>query len=181
VHNLDPPDNIDCFNMVRTPNKQNGNLLRELCTNFDLVDPFRILHGDKIQYSYSPFGSVRSNKSRIDFFIVSSGLLSTVNQCSILECKLGKVFDHFPISLGIGNNGKSRKEKKLTSLYLEDTLLKNCVTLSAMQVYSAATCPITHSVVLGHLRDSINSLTANIRECCALRKEIALTNPSLSS
>jgi exonuclease III len=176
--NLDPPNNIDCFNMVRTPNKQNGNLLREMCTNFDLVDPFRILHGDKIQYSYSPFGSVRSNRSRIDFFIVSSGLLCTVNQCSILECKLGKGFDNFPISLGIGNNVQSRKEKKLTSLNLEDTLLKNCVTLSAMQVYSAAICPNTHLEVLGHLRDSINRLTANIRECCVLRKEIALSNPS---
>jgi exonuclease III len=179
--NTDPPHNIDCLNMLRAPNKQNGALLRSLCHDFDLIDPFRILHPEKMQYSYSPFGTVRSNKSRIDFFVISSNMLRTVNQCRILEYKLGRGFDHFPIFLNFGVQNGMEKAKKLTNLFLDDELLQNSVTLSALQVYSAALCPETHQEIRVQLRDIINRLTANVKECCNFRKIIAAGDESLEN
>jgi exonuclease III len=83
--NAYPEDNIDIRNMARTPNQANGRLLAELCVKHNLTDPYWLLHPEKIQFSYSPFGTVRKNKSRIDFFVVSSCLASNIKDCSIAE------------------------------------------------------------------------------------------------
>jgi hypothetical protein len=68
---LDPqpiPQNIDVLNMVSIPNPVNGNLLREMCANHSMSDPFRVLYPNKKDYTYSPFGDTRKNRSRLDFF-----------------------------------------------------------------------------------------------------------------
>jgi exonuclease III len=62
--------NIDVLGMARTPNIINGALLKELAEKHNLTDPFRILNPTKQSFSYSPFGSTRQNKSRLDFFVV---------------------------------------------------------------------------------------------------------------
>jgi hypothetical protein len=44
---LDPqpiPQNIDVLNIVSIPNPVNGNLLRDMCANHSMSDPFRVLY-----------------------------------------------------------------------------------------------------------------------------------------
>jgi exonuclease III len=65
--NSHPPGNIDILKMARAPNNANGRLLRELANKFNLTDPFRALYPEKIAFTYSPFGTQRKNKSRLDF------------------------------------------------------------------------------------------------------------------
>ncbi len=68
---LDPlpiPQNIDVINMVGIPNQVNGTLLREMCATNNLSDPYRTLYPNKKDYTYTPFGDLRKNRSRLDFF-----------------------------------------------------------------------------------------------------------------
>jgi len=72
--NSPPQYNIDIINMVNVPNIVNSNLLEELCTDMRLSDPFRTLYPTRIDFTYTPFGVMRNNRSRIDFFMVSDNL-----------------------------------------------------------------------------------------------------------
>jgi exonuclease III len=61
-------DNIDTFHMAGLPNPKNSELLEQLCRSFSLYDPYRVLFPTRKDYTYSPFGTVRLNRSRLDFF-----------------------------------------------------------------------------------------------------------------
>jgi exonuclease III len=87
--------------MGRTPNKANGTLLKELANKHDLTDPFRVLFPTKKSFSYLPFGNTRQNKSRLDFFVVSTALLSGIHDVGVFPSKLSSQFDHKPVFLKI--------------------------------------------------------------------------------
>jgi exonuclease III len=95
--NSPPETNIDVHNMARTPNAANGKLLRNMAELFALTDPFRAINPNKSAFSYSPFGTQRKNCSRIDFFLISTDLLSAVTKCDIFSAQLSNMFDHKPI------------------------------------------------------------------------------------
>jgi exonuclease III len=103
-----PPNNIDIANMARTPNAANGNLLKELANRFELIDPFRVLFPGKICFSYSPFGTQRKNRSRLDFFLVSSRIMSSILDSGIFSAPLSSMFDHKPVFLTFTNVGTEK-------------------------------------------------------------------------
>ncbi len=101
---LDPlpvQHNIDVINMAAVPNPANSNLLREMCEAKDLCDPYRVLYPTKRDYSYTPFGDTRKNRSRLDFFLISNNLIPALELCSISPSVLCAHFDHKNISLAI--------------------------------------------------------------------------------
>jgi exonuclease III len=61
-------ENPDIINMSDLPNSKHAKLVRNICNEFKLTDPFRILWPNKIDFSYAPWGNVRNNRSRLDFF-----------------------------------------------------------------------------------------------------------------
>jgi exonuclease III len=69
-------NNIDCLHMKDVPNLRHSIYLNEMCSALEITDPFRHLHPNKKSYSYWLFGSLRKNRSRIDFFLTSISLLS---------------------------------------------------------------------------------------------------------
>jgi exonuclease III len=83
---LDPQPvqyNIDILNMAAIPNAVNSGLLRDMCTHHNLSDPFRVLYPNKKDYTYSPFGDIQRNRSRLDFFLISNNLIPSVDHCRI--------------------------------------------------------------------------------------------------
>jgi exonuclease III len=92
--NRPPQYNIDIINMVSVPNAVNSNLLEELCTDLMLSDPYRTLYPTRIDFTYSPFGLTRNNRSRIDFFIVSNNLIPMLDECTISNTETTSLFDH---------------------------------------------------------------------------------------
>jgi exonuclease III len=67
---MDPvPDNLDCFRMQDIPSLHRSRELNSLKDNFDLIDPYRVLNPLLTDYTYEPHGTVRKNRSRIDFFL----------------------------------------------------------------------------------------------------------------
>jgi exonuclease III len=66
--NLPVDLNPDCFNMANVPNLRHANLLKDMCSNLSLCDPFRALHPVERRFSFLPRSAGAVNKSRIDFF-----------------------------------------------------------------------------------------------------------------
>ena len=136
-------NNIDTLEMVSVPNPVNSGLLGTLCGNHSLTDPFRILHPMKRDFSYSPFGTQRANRSRIDFFITSSNLIPFINECNISSAPLCALFDHKNISLKLGTcERKIKKSKRLTNMFLDSRYLELCTTMAAIRTHIVAIDPM---------------------------------------
>ena len=97
-----PESNIDLYNMQNIPNKCNRDLLREMARNFSLFDPTRVLYPDKKIYTYSPFGNMRKNRSRLDFFLLSGELLPALAECKPSIISATNLFDHRMVALSMG-------------------------------------------------------------------------------
>jgi hypothetical protein len=89
-----PQYNIDIINMVSVPNVANSNLLDELCIDLALSNPYCTLYPTQVDFTYSPFGTTRMNRSRIDFFIVSNNLILLLEDCTISPTVSTSLFDH---------------------------------------------------------------------------------------
>jgi hypothetical protein len=171
--NMDPLDNIDVSGMVRAPNMANGRLLKELAERHGLTDPFRIMYPTKKSFSYSPFGTSRQNRSRIDFFIVSIGMLGGIFDCGIYPAKLSKQFDHKPIFLSF-RPGENRKQHGLRNWFLDDDMVRMSTELAALQSYSTFIDRNEHPDTVERLTECINSMTANIIQCLSIKRKHAL-------
>jgi exonuclease III len=84
TYSSDPvPDNIDCFNMTRPPNITHSRKINEICDQYNLVDPYRLMNPDLQEFTYSPRSIAMKNQSRLDFFLVSETILDSVSSCKI--------------------------------------------------------------------------------------------------
>jgi exonuclease III len=78
--------NLDCYNMLDLPNKRHSDYLEQFCEDLGIQDPYRALNPVRREYTYSPFGILRENRSRIDFFLVSNSLIPHISTCEIAHC-----------------------------------------------------------------------------------------------
>jgi exonuclease III len=139
---LDPQpvqSNIDVNNMAAIPNAVNSGLLREMCTSHNLSDPFRVLYPNKKDYSYTPFGDIRRNRSRLNFFLISNNLIPAVDHCLISPSVLCSQFDHKNVLLSLNcKTDPAPKKKKLTNSFLNSRYIGLSITASAIESYVAA-------------------------------------------
>jgi hypothetical protein len=128
--------NIDTFHMSGLPNPKNSELLEDLCREFSLLDPYRVLYPYKRDYTYSPFGTVRLNRSCIDFYLISATMIDSINDCVIAESMACKLFDHKQVSLYL-NNPRIRKIKtdRLSNSYLSENLLRFSVEIATHRAH----------------------------------------------
>jgi exonuclease III len=94
-----PDFNIDILNMKNLPNRQHTELLGELMLDIGLSEPYRLLHQEKVEFTYVPRSDAMNNKSRIDFFLISDDLCANVSECYISDTLQNKLFDHKAIFL----------------------------------------------------------------------------------
>jgi hypothetical protein len=132
IHN-----NIDVFQMAGLPNPKNSELLESMCTEFDLVDPFRVLYPLRRDFTYMPFGTVRLNRSRLDFFVMSSNLIPVLGDCKIASTVSGKMFDHKQVSLLLHTAPSiiSKKSPVLNNSFLNDAALICAVEIAARKTH----------------------------------------------
>ena len=129
--------NIDTFNMQSIPNKVNCNLLRNMCEDLSLLDPTRVLYPNSRIYTYSPFGNLRSNRSRLDFFVISENLLPALLACKPALVPTINLFDHNPVVLRLGQADLSgtKPPAKLRNSNLDNSYLRYSVLLAAYNCY----------------------------------------------
>jgi exonuclease III len=130
----DPESNLDVYLMRDIPNLSMNKKLGELMAKWILTDPYRIQNPDPGGYSYAPFGTMRKNRSRLDFFIVSTSLLNNIINANIRPGRLCKLFDHstIDIALGIRGNKVTGKSRYIKSCMYGDSAFCLSVKLGAV-------------------------------------------------
>ena len=76
------------------------NSFDQILNNLNLIDVYRFLYPDKIEYTYWTYKFKAREKNigwRIDYFLVSKKLIKKIINCSIIQNILGS--DHAPIEL----------------------------------------------------------------------------------
>ena len=133
----DKNSNIDTFNMQTIPNKINCNLLQNMCEDLSLLDPTRVLYPNSHIYTYSPFGKLRSNRSRLDFFVISKNLLPALLECKPALVPTINLFDHSPVVLRLGQADLpgTKPPAKLRNSNLDNSYLRHSVLLAAYNCY----------------------------------------------
>jgi hypothetical protein len=114
----DPSKNHDVLYMKSIPSKIRSGWLNDICTGFELLDPFRAFHPTRRDYTYIPRGN-KKNRSRLDFFVISNNILPFVQRCEIASSVSISLFDHKPIFLDFTKNKVSSK------LFINLTILNN--------------------------------------------------------
>jgi len=127
--------NIDTFHMAGLPNPQNGSFLGMLCDRLDLLDPYRSLYPNKREFTYQPFGNVRLNRSRIDFFCVSSSMLDALADCNISSSVLCSLFDHRNIKILFDTDPVPNKSRALSNRFLDSKILKFVIQISSYRCH----------------------------------------------
>jgi exonuclease III len=123
LDNNSPDSNIDLLNMSGIPNPPNSCKLNSIIRARGLVDPYRMLHPTRRDFTYSPFGTIRRNKSRLDFFLISEGMISKIQECKIHQGRLCKLFDHHMVQLCLGESGAGKQGKNINNQKLKNFCL----------------------------------------------------------
>ena len=127
-------NNPDIINMAAVPNLPNSKLLKNICRDFSLTDPFRVIWPLRQDFSYIPRDLNRVNRSRLDFFLVSKSVCSHVKACDIYPTVQSKLFDHKAISLQFGPCTKFPSVPTIASNILNDPDLDIIMSLSALEI-----------------------------------------------
>jgi len=165
--------NIDTFQMANIPNQKNSELLENLASEVGLFDPYRVLYPTKRNFTYSPFGHVRLNRSRLDFFVVSANVLQDITDCSCDSAVSLKLFDHKSVSLILGNVKQFTKPPpKLKNSNLEHPFVKHSVTIAAILCHTVSLKVNETCNVLGQYNRIIADMRAKIGTSKALLADL---------
>jgi exonuclease III len=127
--------NIDTINMRSPPNIRHSQLLKKLCEDLDLSDPYRVKFPNRREFTYRPSDPLKTNRSRIDFFITSSNLADQIRKCYIATCLQNKMFDHRAIFLCFKPPPSNVKPPTISREILKDPDIDVIVNLSIYETY----------------------------------------------
>jgi exonuclease III len=127
--------NPDVLNMKKLPNEQHSKLLQGLQLKFSLVDPFRILHPNRKDFSYLPRIQGNVNRSRINFFLTTRHWLSNLVTCNIHQCLQNKLFDHKAIYLSYKKRCSNSKIEKILNETVDNPLTELLANLTVIECY----------------------------------------------
>jgi hypothetical protein len=140
VSPLPPRNNLDVINRNAIPNKRHSEYLHNLCTAGSLTDPFRAKYPNRQEFTYVSSDPLKKNRSRIDFFIISTQLLNCVSDIHICPGLQSKVFDHKAVILSFKppvREGPIRPT--ISHAILRDPDLDLVVALAVADTYLAST------------------------------------------
>jgi hypothetical protein len=161
-----PVENPDTYRMAGIPSGRRTALFDQVCNDFSLVDIFRILYGDKADFTYVPFGN-KHNRSRIDFFAMSDDLIPFIDRCGSSSVYCKKFFDHKPVLLHIG------KERKATTPTLNNRILGHPL-LFLVSLLATYECYILYTI-----QNQFGPREAEIQNLCCCLDELDWREKSL--
>ena len=103
-------NSIDRVGVGHCPNILNSKEINKWMREQNVIDPFRLLYPEKVEFSYTSFRrNDNIGKNRLDFYLMS-GDLATVLDNVKYEDRLGRDFDHREVTLTFGRKKGCRKE-----------------------------------------------------------------------
>ncbi len=160
-------NNFDILNTAAIPSVRRSGWLNSLMTNCNLVDPFRHLYPDTPEYTFVPFAVGANNRSRLDFFLISSKLTEQCVNCRIPNSLSSLLFDHKQVFLYFKRNNPYKKQV-LNDAILKDFDINQVVNMTAIECYINHIIP---SDIISDLR--IDELRHTIGHAMAMQHEIA--------
>lgn len=134
---LDPT--IDCYNYKGINNPKARNKVLEMIETYAYIDPFRQLHEDLRRYTWRKRSPLK--QSRLDFFLISESLLSSLETCTIESSYRS---DHSAISMSLVFNDF----KKGRGLWkFNNSLLYDKDYLEYLLTYLLPVAPLAHRAV----------------------------------
>ena len=158
VSNLPANINPDVFRMNSIPSLVRSNWLADTMERFNLLDPFRLLSPTHRDYSYHPFGLLRNNRSRIDFFLISQDVSDAVRSATILNSFSKKCFDHRPIFMQLGKR-KLKGRPAVNNRIISHPLLTFFSLLAVYETYIVNTAYVHNGIIHNIIRHTITQLT----------------------
>ena len=126
--------NPDIFSMRAVPSTRRTARILQMCEDRQLSDPFRSLNPEERDFTYIPSGVLRSNRSRIDYFLVSDCIFGQIKSCTIAPSFCKKSFDHRPIFLSFKKERKKGRNVMNNSV-INNPLIECCIKLSIWETY----------------------------------------------
>jgi len=111
--------NLDTVNMRNLPSILRTSKIRDLCTELNLIEPYRTLFPNRKEYTFIPSGIQETNRSRIDFFLISNNIFGTGTNVRIPNCLASTLFDHKSVQLFLNKPRPGRRN------IVKDCILKN--------------------------------------------------------
>jgi exonuclease III len=160
------PMNDDIINMRTPPNLRHSILLKNLCQELNLADPYRVKFPHRKEFTFVPKDTTKLNRSRIDFFIVSKNIIGKINKCGISPHMQNKMFDHRAVTICFKDLPKVIKQPTISRELLKDPDLELHVLLTVADTY------LLHT---GSLEDA--EITRRLGEIGAAKKLIRDIGP----
>ena len=120
--------------MVNIPSKRKSDKLRLICAELNLCDPYRIFHPIRREYTFIPSAIGMLNRSRLDFFVISEGIVNKISNCTIPHSLTSTVFDHKPIFMST-NSKKFPNKQQINDVILDDPDLLYHIKISVFDSY----------------------------------------------
>ncbi len=121
--------------MRSPPHIRHSQLLKKLCEDLELSDPYRVKFPNRREFTYRPSDPIKTNRSRIDFFITSNNLADQIRKCYIATCLQNKMFDHRAIFLCFKPPPSTVKPPTISREILKDPDIDVIVNLSIYETY----------------------------------------------
>jgi len=115
----DVENNLDLVNMQNIPSVRRSTKIHEICEEFNLIEPFRTKYPNKREYTFVPSGNNEINRSRLDFFLISTVLYNQDTVSTVPHSLTSTLFDHKPVTLQL------KRKKIIRRDIIKDTILKN--------------------------------------------------------
>ena len=133
--------NIDVLDMASIPSKLRSEKLKQMCEKLIITDPYRVLYPNKLDYTYIPTTLHHTNRSRLDFFCVSTAFIKDIQNCTIDNALASTVFDHKGILLNFRRKKNYRKNMQIRNSNIKNELVR------ASALAAAVECYIHHSLI----------------------------------
>jgi exonuclease III len=134
---LDPRNsrlNIDTLNTAGIPSARRPLWLNTMRHNLGLADPFIHFYPEKPEFTYVPFALNATNRSRLDYFLISESLTSLCINCRIPNSLSSTLFDHKPVHL-LFKRENPYKKQCINDIMLQDTDLEVTVKITVIETY----------------------------------------------
>jgi len=165
--------NIDCINMINVPNPGQSVNLARFMENNNMCDIYRAKFPLLREFTYAPYGTIRKNRSRIDFVLINRGILHEVRDAVIGDSKISKLFDHKPVFCRFTKKQHTgrRAPTKIGRLIFKDPEVQIIAKASAIETYLHNVIPEAYGV------DRLNRAKLTLANCWNLLKLVG-PNPT---
>jgi exonuclease III len=130
-----PETNIDVLNMRSLPSIYRTNRVLGLAGKYGLIEPYRYFYPNRKDFTYIPNAAANTNRSRLDYFLVSETLTNMLSDAGVLTEKLSTLFDHKTPVLEMGVSNKKPDRNLVCDSILNNKIVELVVELTVKENY----------------------------------------------